>query len=188
MDPAAKLAASVHDSFLRIKDARTELETKGDSHTNPSSWKLQYKEFREASKYNIAGSNWFAIYGGHGLERIQVMQKGYKITTKKLKGMTSPPLGPSLVTKLFNHAGDVNVPTGKPTFEISLRRNGKCGVGRIHLAMTGYVNPHWGFCSLEIDSPDRFYVHWYLSPTEVYTKRFWIENNETIRRSLSHEV
>jgi len=147
-----RLGVTLHDTFLRIKDARTdlELEDKASTIRAPSDWLRQYVELYRTKFFNLSGNKWCAIYGGHGLERIQIAQSGWKITTKKLKG-------------------DVNVPAGKPTFEVTLRRNGRSGVGRIHLAgatsrrslflsfrdphrclETGYVRPHWGFCSIEV--------------------------------------
>jgi len=91
------------------------------------------REWVEAERLNLSG-DWFGLYGGHGLELVRVTQRGYLLTTVKLRG-------------------DVNVPTGKPTFEMVMRRSGRRGIGRIHLADPGYRNAHWGFATIEVEQP-----------------------------------
>lgn len=78
-----------------------------------------------SSAINLSGT-WKSIYGGHGEEFVKVEHTGYKVVATKLKG-------------------DINVPATKRTFEITILENskGRIGIGRIHLAETGYRNPHW---------------------------------------------
>jgi len=159
------------DIFMRVRLSETQLVKLDSPHEDSNHWKKKYIEFHAISKYNISGNDWLAVYGGHGLERVKVIQRGYRITTIKLRG-------------------DVNVPTGKPTFEVVLGRDGRHGVGRIHLASTGYVNPHWGFCSIEINesAEQGFYMHWYLGLEHVISKRFWRSSGDDELARLSHEV
>lgn len=46
--------------------------------------------------------------------------------------------------------GDINIPSGKTTFKATLKTDHQNGVGKIHLANVGYLNPYWGFLSIHL--------------------------------------
>eukprot|EP01125_Pyxidicula_operculata_P019173 TRINITY_DN6926_c0_g1_i1.p1 TRINITY_DN6926_c0_g1~~TRINITY_DN6926_c0_g1_i1.p1 ORF type:complete len:249 (-),score=26.74 TRINITY_DN6926_c0_g1_i1:227-973(-) len=96
---------------------------------------------------------WLAVYGAHGLEVIRVTQTGYNVHGLKIKG-------------------DPNVPSGKTTFEVTLKHDLVSGIGRMHLASTGYINPHWGLATIDVHNENEFYIRWYATPYPWITK-FW---------------
>lgn len=81
------------------------------------------------------------------------------------------------------------MPTGKPTFEMVLRRTGRVGLGRIHLANTGYRDPHWGFATLEVrhTEDEAFVIRWHLDPEMVVETAFW-RPSEAELATINHTV
>jgi hypothetical protein len=96
-----------------------------------------------SSTFNLNGL-WTADYGAHGEELIKVTHHGFYLNAIKV-------------------TGDVNVPAGKPTWNMTLyKENTKEGTGELHLADTGYKNPRWGQASIEIKDKNTFTVLWYF--------------------------
>jgi hypothetical protein len=123
----------------------------------PNPWQQLYYDC--APDLNLTGT-WTSVYGGHGREYIQVVQEGYRIVATKLRG-------------------DVNVPATKRTFEMTILKNsfGRIAIGRIHLAETGYRNPHWGFATLLIHGKEKFELTWYLMEDYLVTNTYdWSED------------
>jgi len=119
----------------------------------PQSYREQYIRFHRVP--NLSGI-WLSYYSGHGLEVIKVEQKGYLITATKLKG-------------------DLNVPTGKITFQVIFRNDCTAALGKIQLAEVGFRNPHWGFCLLYDNSSPRSISFWkvWIEPNFFIKSLFW---------------
>lgn len=81
-------------------------------------------------------------YGAHGYEFIRIYHKGYKIFAKKL-------------------TGDANVPAGKLTWKATLDKSLTKAKGYIHLASTGFKDPRWSKCLVEVPDENTFIISWY---------------------------
>ena len=54
------------------------------------------------------------------------------------------------------------MPKGKETFRMLLDREGKKGIGKIHLAETGFVNARWSTAVLKAADKNCLEVTWFV--------------------------
>lgn len=59
------------------------------------------------------------------------------------------------------------MPKGKETFKMCLEKEGKQGIGKIHLADTGFVDPRWSTAVIEAISKDCILVTAYLQVYKI---------------------
>eukprot|EP01119_Soliformovum_irregulare_P019662 TRINITY_DN627_c0_g1_i1.p1 TRINITY_DN627_c0_g1~~TRINITY_DN627_c0_g1_i1.p1 ORF type:complete len:224 (-),score=38.49 TRINITY_DN627_c0_g1_i1:8-679(-) len=107
---------------------------------NITGWKEYY---RRCLVFPRIEGVWYGIYGSHGIETLNVTQKGYEASALKV-------------------TGDVNVPAGKVSWYTTFCHNGEKGWGQIQLAETGFTSPRWGCAELRIISHDELSLIWHL--------------------------
>jgi len=126
--------------------------------TKPINYKEQYILYHKVPK--LSGI-WLAIYSGHGLEVIEIIQHGYDITAIKLKG-------------------DDNVPSGQIAFKGTIKQDGSAALGKVQLADSGFRNPRWGFGLFTFQNS--IYLVW-MEQMFYSKKLFWRSPNQNLTQN-----